>query len=49
MLTELLTELGTVPKELYEKINKETNVDRLKFWAKLAAKAESLEQFLAKM
>ena len=46
---EFLSELGEIPKELYEKINKETDLEQLKSWAKLAVRVDSLEQFLEHM
>ena len=46
---ELLTELGSVPKELQETIIRETDLEQLKHWAKLAARVKSLNQFVAEM
>lgn len=46
---ELLTELGSVPKELQETIIRETDLEQLKHWAKLAARVKSLDQFVAEM
>ena len=46
---ELLSELGMVSNELREKINQETDLEQLKNWVKLAARVESLEQFIEKM
>ena len=46
---EFLAELGVVANELQEKINQETDLEQLKNWAKLAARSESLEQFIANM
>jgi len=46
---EFLTELGSVPKELQETISRETDLEQLKCWAKLAARVESLDQFVAGM
>lgn len=46
---ELLEELGTVSDELREKIMNETDLKVLTKWLKMAAKADSLEQFLKDM
>lgn len=46
---EWLSEIGTVSSELREKINQETDLETLKRWLKLAARAETLEQFLEQM
>lgn len=48
-ILELLAELGTVSNEVCEKIASEANVEVLSKWLKLAAKAESIEQFLKDM
>ncbi len=42
---ELLQEMGEVPKELCDKIYKEKDLDLLKNWIKLAAKADSISGF----
>lgn len=42
---ELLLELGTVPQELQDMIMGTANMEKLGVWLKLAAKAESIEQF----
>lgn len=44
-ILELLADLGEIPKELREQIVGEHNLDTLKKWLKLAARAESLEEF----
>lgn len=46
---ELLEELGTVSSDLREKIMSETDLKILVKWLKLAAKADSIEQFLQNM
>lgn len=46
---ELLEELGTVSNDLREKIMSETDLKILVKWLKLAAKADSIEQFLQNM
>lgn len=43
---ELLEEHGEVSAELCEKILSETDTEILKVWHKLAAKTESIEQFV---
>lgn len=49
VVLDLLGELGPVPEDLRKKIKSEKNLDTLKEWYKLAAKAESIEQFIEKM
>ena len=44
-----LEDLSVVPEELQEKILEEKNLVTLKRWLKLAARAESIEQFVAEM
>lgn len=46
---ELLEELGTVSTDLQDKIMEETNLTVLKTWLKLAAKVDSVEQFVQNM
>ena len=41
----LLEDKGVVPKDLQDKILCEKDMDILQKWLKLAAKAESIEQF----
>lgn len=48
-ILELLDELGEVPDGLRNRIMSETNVATLASWIKLAAKSESVEQFMQKM
>ena len=48
-ILELLEELGDIPKELCERISAEKDSQQLKRWLKLAAKVETLEQFLGEM
>ena len=48
-ILELLEELGTVDAELETKIRSEKNIETLSSWLKLAAKADSIEQFVAEM
>lgn len=49
MILGLLRELGTVSEELSSKIYKETDSETLLRWAKLAVKADNLEQFQEQM
>ena len=46
---ELLGELGVVPEEIEKKINEERDVDVLSRWLKLAARAESVDEFVKGM
>ena len=48
-ILELLEELGNIPKQLIQRIRKETNSEVLSKWHKYAAKASSLAEFEAKM
>ncbi len=48
-ILELLEELGNIPKQLMQRINKETNSEVLSTWHKYAAKASSFAEFEAKM
>lgn len=48
-ILELLIELGDIPAELQEKISSQTDLQQLKKWIKLAAKVESLEEFVESM
>lgn len=45
----LLNELGNISDELKAKITRETDLDILTVWLKLAAKAESVEYFQKNM
>lgn len=48
-IIELLEELGAVPEALHETIMTQTDLAVLKQWLKLAAKADSIEQFEKEM
>ncbi len=48
-ILELLSELGEVPNEICEKILDTSDLNLLKRWLKLAAKSESMEQFVKEM
>ncbi|MBQ7066126.1 MAG: hypothetical protein IJN92_04835, partial [Lachnospiraceae bacterium] len=45
-ILELLEELGNTPEHIKVKILSETNPDTLKEWNKLAAKADSVDDFV---
>ena len=47
-ILELLSELGTTPEELCRTIQETTDLEKLKSWLKLAAKAENIGQFREK-
>jgi len=44
-ILELLEDLGEVPEELHKKIMEQKNLDVLKKWLKLVARAKSIEEF----
>ena len=46
---ELLEELGRIPESVRERIENESNLETLTKWHKLAAKADSFEEFLNNM
>lgn len=48
-ILELLEDCGSIPKELQKQIMEEKDLDILKKWLKLAAKAETVEEFVGKM
>ena len=48
-ILELLEDLGEIPEELRDKIEEQEDLAILKVWHKLAAKAESIEQFIEQM
>ena len=48
-IMELLEDIGTISDGVREKISNETNLEVLKKWHKLAAKAESIDEFVSKM
>lgn len=47
-IKELLEEVGTLPEALKEQLEGETDLNTLRVWTKIAAKAESIEQFVEK-
>ena len=46
---ELLEELREIPEDVHNRIMNEKNLETLSRWLRLAAKAETLEEFLDKM
>ena len=48
-ILDLLEDLGTLPDQTKERIAKEQNEDVLSAWLKLAARADSIEEFQSKM
>lgn len=48
-LLEFLAEFGTIPEVLQEKIQQENDMNQLTIWRKLAAKVDSIDQFMEKM
>ena len=49
MLLELMNDLGEIPDELRNRIASEKELETLKKWHRLAARSESLDEFLEKM
>ena len=49
MLLELINDLGEIPDELRNRIASEKDLETLKKWHRLAARSESLDEFLEKM
>lgn len=48
-ILELLEEKGAVPSELQQRVENEENMDILKSWFKVAAKTDSIEEFIEKI
>ena len=48
-IVSFLEDLSVVPEELREKIESEKDLSVLKRWLRLAAKADSIEQFISEM
>ncbi len=46
---DLLAEIGSIPAELSEQIYAEEDAEKLRCWLKLAARADSVEQFMRAM
>lgn len=45
----MLSPLGTLPDEVIQQIDQEKDLDQISAWIKLAAKAESLKDFVRQM
>lgn len=48
-LREFLAELGTIPENIRMKIKQEDDVNQLMAWLRLAAKVDTIEQFIENM
>ena len=48
-ILELLEELGLIPQNLENKIRKQSDLETLSHWLKLAAKSETIEEFINKI
>ena len=48
-ILEFLSEIGEVPQLLQDQIMQEESLEKLRIWAKLAAKVETIEQFMEDM
>ena len=48
-IKDFLSDLGTIPQNITKQIDSETDLDTLRRWLKLAAKSESIEEFIEKM
>lgn len=48
-ILEFLSEIGEVPQLLQDQIVQEESLEKLRAWAKLAAKVETIEQFMEDM
>lgn len=48
-ITDLLGDLGTVPDEVSRKLDETDDIESLKKYLKLAAKAESMDEFCDKI
>ena len=46
LLRDMLSPLGTLPDEVIQQIDQEKDLDHISAWIKLAAKAESLKDFV---
>ena len=47
-IKDFLSDLGTIPQNITKQIDSETDLDTLRRWLKLAAKSESIEEFIEK-
>ena len=48
-ILELLEDYGTVPEKILNQIHQEKNIDTLRKWLKLAAKVNSMEEFVSQV
>ena len=48
-ILELLEDFGTVPEEIVDRLKNETDLDKIKAWNKLAARADSIQEFVEHM
>ena len=48
-ILELLEDIGTIPDKVLERIHNEKDIKVLNSWLKLAAKADSIDEFVSKM
>lgn len=48
-ICELLEDYGELPEHLISRLEEEQEVELLKSWLKLAAKVDSIEEFIEKM
>ena len=48
-LLEQLSELGMIPERLVERVMRESDLEKLKAWAKIAIHSATIEQFMSKM
>lgn len=46
---DLLSDMGSVPEALEAQIKSERNPDTLRNWNKVAAKSDSIEEFISKI
>ena len=48
-ILELLEDYGTVPEKILNQIHQEKNIDTLRKWHKLAARVNSIEEFVSQI
>ena len=48
-ILEFLSEIGSIPDDIRERITSETHLDTLKQWSRNAAHCQNLEEFIEKM
>ena len=49
VIIDCLEEIGVIPEELREKIEKETDLEQIKKWLKVAMNVNTIEEFIEKM